>query len=166
MNKRFQIIFLIVSLFLVSISYFLLQPRASGIFPFIREYRLKAFIENTVKNHHISAQEFWELREFYYPGTIRFNKPNLLFISDKITSHETLVNKNTAFIDLIPKSIKGNVLYEDADELIVSEEDTTVIYFIKPISEMASANGFFDYRDKDKKLLENKKWYVVTQIKQ
>jgi hypothetical protein len=29
---------------------------------------------------------------------------------------------------------------------------------------MAQANGFFDYKDIDKKLLENKNWYVVTEI--
>lgn len=166
MNKRLQIIILIVSLFLVSISYFLLQPRVSGVFPFIRQYRLAQFIKNTIKNKHISPQEFWQLREFYSPGVITFKKPDLLFKSARIYSHETILGKNVKLSSLVPKNKRNNVIYENENELISTQDDLTTIYFIKPITEMATANGFFDYRDKDKKLLENKNWYVVTQIKQ
>lgn len=48
--------------------------------------------------------------------------------------------------------------------MIVTKGNETRIYFIKSISEMKKANGFFDYKDKDAKMLENKNWYVVTKI--
>lgn len=55
-------------------------------------------------------------------------------------------------------------MYQNTNELIASSGKTTYIYFIKPISEMSKANGFFDYKDQDKKLLETKNWYVETKI--
>jgi len=164
MNKRFPTILLIVSLFLVGIAYFLLQPRVSNMVPFIRELRLSSFIRNTIKNNAISAQEFWQLREFYSPGVIQFNKQNLIFISNKIISHEVLVDKKTSLQALLPKMDNWHILYKKTNELIATSGNDTIIYFIKPISEMAQANGFFDYKDKDKKFLTGKYWYVYTII--
>jgi hypothetical protein len=164
MNKRFKNILLIVSLFLVLISYFLLQPRVSNIFPFIREYRLSSFIRNTIKNKNISTQEFWELREFYSPGSILLEKPNLTYTSAKIISYETLVSKDNTLKTHISFKRDWHILYQNTNELIASSGKTTYIYFIKPISEMSKANGFFDYKDQDKKLLETKNWYVETKI--
>ena len=145
-------------------GYFLLQPRVSNTIPFIRKLQLTTFIKNTIKNNSISAQEFWQLREFYSPGVIQVDKPNLTFTSNKITSHETLIDKAITLQSLLPKSSNWHVLYQKTNELIATSGNETFIYFIKPISEMVKANGFFDYKDKDKKLLENKSWYVVTKI--
>lgn len=132
--------------------------------PSIREYRLSTFIKNTIKNKGISAQEFWQLREFYSPGIIQLNKPNLTFISNKIISHEALVDKKITLQALLPKMNNWHIVYKKTNELIATSGNDTVIYFIKPISEMTQANGFFDYKDKDKKLLENKNWYVTSKI--
>lgn len=164
MNKRLQIILSIVSLFIVFSLYFLLQPRLSNIFPFIREYRLTTFIKNTIKNNTISSQEFWQLREFYSLGIIQFNKPNLTFTSNKIESKETIINKNVILQTLLPSQDNWKILYRNKNELIATKGKETFVYFIKPISEMAQANGFFDYKDKDKKLLQDKNWYVATTI--
>ncbi|PJC80938.1 hypothetical protein CO008_00470 [Candidatus Roizmanbacteria bacterium CG_4_8_14_3_um_filter_36_12] len=164
MNKRFPIILLIVSLFLVGIAYFLLQPRVSNMVPFIRTLRLSSFIKNTIKNNSISVQEFWQLREFYSPGIIQFNKPNLTFTSDRVVSHEDLIDKNLTLESLLPQSNNWHIVYKKTNELIATSGEDTLIYFIKPISEMAQANGFYDYKDKDKKMLENKNWYVITKI--
>jgi len=164
MNKRFQTILSIVSLLLVVTLYFLLQPRVSNTIPFIRRIRLPIFIKNTIKNNSISAQEFWQLREFYSPGVIQFDKRNLIFTSDKITSHEFLIDKKITLQSLLPNETNWHILYKGKNELIATSGTNTFIYFVKPISEMAQANGFFDYKDKDKKLLENKNWYVATTI--
>lgn len=134
------------------------------MFPFIQKYRLSSFIKNTVKNKTISAQEFWQLREFYSPGVIQFNKRNLIFTSNKITSHESLIDKKITLDSLISPKKSWHILYKNTNELIATSGTDTLIYFIKPVSEMAQANGFFDYKDKDKKLLENKNWYVETKI--
>lgn len=55
-------------------------------------------------------------------------------------------------------------VYQAPNELIATNAKEVVIYFIKPISEMKRANGFFDYKNKDKKLLSNKNWFVTTII--
>lgn len=154
----------IVSCLSLALSYFFLQPRISNIVPFIREIRLSGFIKNTIKNNHISAQEFWKLREFYSPGTISISKPDLSFISDKIISKETLIDNKILFDSLFPKLDGWKIIFIKPNELITTKNNETLIFFIKSISEMSQANGFFDYKDKDKKLLENKNWYVVTKI--
>ena len=106
------------------------------------------------------------MREFYSPGVIQFKRPNLTFTSSRILSRETLVDKNTTLQSLIPSLIGEKIIYKKESELITSKGNITHIYFVKPISEMATANGFFDYTDKDKKLLEDKNWYVSTMITQ
>lgn len=115
---------------------------------------LNSLLNKVEKTNKIDAQEFWKMREFYYPGSITFakvaseNKPHTIFRSSYITSYEYLVPSNT-FKEGISVKRNGKV---------------TEIIFIKPISEMKKANGFFDYNDKDKKLLEGKYWFVYTTI--
>lgn len=164
MNIRFQNILIIVSLFLVLIAYLFLQPHISNVLPFIRQHRLNSLINNSIKNKAISAQEFWEFREFYAPGTIKIDRPSMTFKSNRITSIETLVNSKSTLKAFVKRSDKWNILFENETNLIAQEDSSTYIYFIKPISEMSRANGFFDYKDKDKKMLENKKWYVYTKV--
>ena len=164
MNKRFQIILLIVSLFVVVLLYFFLQPRISNNIPFIRNERLNTFINNSIKNNHISPEEFWQLREFYSPGYVTIARPHLTFSADKISSQETIIDSKIPLKSLLPTKQNWHILYENTNEMIASKDNKIYIYFIKPISEMSKANGFFDYKDKDKKLLENKNWYGETMI--
>lgn len=159
-------IWIIVSCLGLLSSYFLLQPRFSNIIPFVRHIRLNAFIQNTIKNNSISPQEFWQLREFYSPGNIQFNKPNLTFTSNKILSHETLIDTNITLQSLLPKKENWHVLYKNMNEFIATKGNVTFIYFIKPSSEMIKANAYFDNVETDEKLLKSKNWYVVTQIQQ
>lgn len=161
----FSNIWLIVSCFSLLFGYFLLQPRVSNILPFIAELRLSTFIRNTIKNNYIPTQEFWQLREFYSSGIIQFNKPNLTFASDKVISHETLIGKNLTLESLLPKLNNWRIIYKNTNELIAASGKDTLIYFIKPISEMTRANAYFDNKDTDELLLKDKNWYVVTTIK-
>ncbi len=142
---------------------------------------LNSFLTKIDVNKRIDARDFWQFREFYYPGALTVQKSGILdassptlplalepylftvFRSSKITSYEYLVTKNT--LDLVvPKNsewkmyTKGSVAYRNS-------EYSVDLVFIKPISEMVQANGFLDYKDKDKKLLEGKYWMVVTNIK-
>lgn len=160
----FSNIWIIVSCFGLLVSYFLFQPRVSNRIPFVREYKLSNFIRNTVKNDGIPVQEFWQLREFYSPGLIQFNKPNLIFTSNKIASHETLISNNIALKSILPKLTNWHILYKNTNELIAASGNETLIYFIKPILEMTQANAYFDNKDTDEPLLKNKNWYVVTHI--
>lgn len=157
-------IWIIVSCLSLLGSYFLLQPRFSNMIPFVRHSRLSAFIQNTIKNNSISPQEFWQLREFYSPGNIQFNKPNLTFTSNKIESHETLIDTNITLQSLLPKEENWHVLYKNTNEFIATKGNMTFIYFIKPSSEMIKANAYFDNVEEDSQLLKTRNWLVVTEI--
>lgn len=139
----------------ILLTILLLHPTLSAIlFPWKRAKSLNTFIDKVQKTHNLDPQEFWKWRESYYPGSITFTKvasantPHTVYRSKYITSYEYVVDTNTM----------GDKIY------IKRNKDTADIVFIKPISEMKRANGFFDYNDKDKKLLEGKYWLVVTII--
>lgn len=122
----------------------------------------------------MSAQEFWQFREFYYPGKIRvdrnglkdhafysppalaYPKQLLSFKSKYIESNEYIIEKKTSQMTTL--SSEG-ITYK-----LVEYPDRFELFFIKPISEMSITNGFFDYKDKDKDLFRNKVWFVATKI--
>lgn len=133
----------------------LFHPTLSSVlFPWKRQLSLNSYINKIQKTQTLDGQEFWKWRESYYPGSITFQKiasantPHTVFTSKYISSYEYLVDSNTM----------GNKIS------INKNKNNTDIVFIKPLSEMKRANGFFDYKDKDKKLLEGKFWLVVTSI--
>ncbi len=126
------------------------------------------------KNDAVDAQEFWQFREFYYPGALMVNKEGLStqplniislpkdslyftsFRSRYIQSDEFLVSADTL----------GTILNKKYNKsfLLTQEKNRVILVFIKPVKEMVRANGFYDYKDKDKKLLEGKSWLVVITI--
>lgn len=151
------------------------QPRISVIlYPYIRQQKLNAFVRNIDLNESVSAQEFWQFREFYYPGQIKIDrnglkyhafyslpplthpKQILLFKSKYVESNEYIIDKDTS--ELVKIFSKGKT------HKLVEYPDRFELFFIKPISEMSITNGFFDYKDKDKDLLRNKVWIVATRI--
>lgn len=133
------------------------------------------------QNKNIDAQEFWQFREFYYPGVITFSRTGLTekapytfdallkpllftsFHSNYISSYEYIVSMND--LNYVVPFNEDWRLYLKSSLAVRARNNTVDIVFIKPVSEMVKANGFLDYRDKDKKLLENKFWLVITQIK-
>lgn len=125
---------------------------------------MKSFIKNTLKNNIISAKEFWQLREFYSPGIITFDNKILEYKSQKVTSREILVKKTDYLQTHVQPTKDYQIIFQRKNELITKKDGVTFIYFIKPISEMRTANGFFDYEDKDKALLRDKMWLVVAQF--
>lgn len=131
---------------------------------------ITSFLESTKKQNTINPQEFWLLREFYSPGLLIINKdatakPFLIFTSNKIKSYESLVAKYNINRKWPPVNLVGKrVDYLTESELIYRENNMMRIIFLKPISQMITANAVYDYKDKDKKLLEDKLWYVDTSI--
>lgn len=158
-----------------------LHPTTSVVvFPVKRAQMLNSFLANIDATKSIDAQGFWQFREFYYPGTLIVDKSGIkdssspsiplayepylftVFHSSKIASYEYLVTKNT--LDLIvPKSDEWKI-FPNSSLAYKHTDDSVSLVFIKPISEMVRANGFLDYKDKDKKLLDGKYWLVVTTI--
>lgn len=131
---------------------------------------LSSFISSTKKRGKINPQEFWALREIFAPGVISVDKPAtvspfLVFKSSKITSDELLVpaaGNNSRTLPTVPR--KQQVDFRTNTELIYHDNTTMHIFFLKPISEMVKANATYDYKDKDKKFLEGKLWFVETTI--
>lgn len=155
----------------IVLLFFIINPKYS---PVILSYKrtkiISSFLESTKKQNTINPQEFWALREFYSPGSLSVNKsavsgPFLSFISDKIKSYESLVAKYNINRKWPPVNLVGKrVDYLTESELIYRENNMMRIIFLKPISQMITANAVYDYKDKDKKLLEDKLWYVDTSI--
>jgi hypothetical protein len=124
----------------------------------------------------VDTQAFWQMIEFYYPGSLtvakrgiptkpRFSPPKewyplyfTSFRSKYITSDEFLVN-TSSLSALLDEDIPPSVSYQ-----VIENKNEVILVFIKPIREMITANGFLDYKDKDKKLLQGKYWFVYTII--
>lgn len=158
-----------------------LHPTTSVVvFPFKRTKMLNSFLTKIDTTKRIDAREFWQFREFYYPGSLTVDKKGIkdpasptiplayesylftVFRSSKITSYEYLVTKNT--LDLIVPNSDEWKKFPNSSLVYKSADDSISLVFIMPISEMVKANGFLDYKDKDKKLLEGKYWMVITNI--
>lgn len=165
-------IVIIVSFFTLFLAYSLLQPRISGLFPFIREAKLQAFLNSIEKSKSISSQEFWQFREFYYPGSVTLDrngiegkiKPLLFFQfrSKYMLSSEYLITTSD-LNQIIPFGENYIINVERSYAYKISDKNVEII-FIKPISELTKANGFIYEKDQDKKLVEGKYWLVITKI--
>lgn len=162
--------FFAFSLLLV-LLFFMVNPKYSPIFfPYKRTRMISSFLESTKKQNTINPREFWALREFYSPGSLMVNKnatsePFLTFTSDKIKSFESLVPKYDINRKWPPVDLSGKqVDFKTDSELIFHEDNLLRIVFLKPISEMVKANAVYDYKDKDKKLLEDRLWFVDTTV--
>jgi hypothetical protein len=171
-------VFAVIALFIIV----WLHPTLSAIaFPFKRQIMLNTMLTKIDKDKKIDAQEFWQFREFYYPGAISFNRTGLAeqspytfdpllkpflftsFHSKYISSYEYLVTMND--LNYVVPFNEDWKLYLESSVAVRKRNNTVDIVFIKPVSEMVKANGFLDYKDKDKKLLEAKFWLVFSQIK-
>lgn len=181
----FVVLLIIIGLFLV------LNPKVSStLFPIKRQMVLQTFINNTKQNNKIDSQKFWEFREFYSPGYFNFNKNGLTssqikaardksgvsinlknidrffltFTSPHLTSLEALVttNKLTDVINTATFDSKS-IIFSNNNTLIFKDKNIHII-FLKSESDMQRANGFFDYSEADKNLVNGKYWLEVTTI--
>ena len=177
---RFKNILIIVSLLALIILYCLLQPRISGIFPFMRQFKLHSFLESVKNKNTIPTKEFWQFREFYYPGSVEIDRTGskftdtysinpklnpLLFFQFKsrfITSNEYLIASNS--INLVIPSNQTYIINEPQSFAYREDSKKLEIIFIKPIHELTEANGFIYEKDQDEKLVANRYWLVVTTI--
>jgi len=191
-NKDYIFIFLL--LIIIVVSFVILSPKISSmLFPQKREMVLQTFISSIKQNNSIDAQKFWEFREFYSPGYFTFDRNGLnntqiktvenktgifvnmqhvsriflTFTSPHLNSYEALVT-TTKLSDVVnsqalgPKTIFSNsntLMYKDSQGL-------THVIFLKPLSEMERANGFFNYTDTDKSIVAGKNWLEVTTLDQ
>lgn len=170
------------------------QPKLSAwLFPFKRQAMWKEFRQSVVDAKAIEGQTFWKFREFYYPGSFTF-EPNgfdkkvaqkqarklsvellpeatatafLIYESGKFNSLEALVNPGDLAATVkdngpIQSSSEGS--FDGSYTMYVSGNKARIM-FIKPVSEMVKANGYFDMKNKqDAARIEGKYWLSVSEI--
>lgn len=192
-NTKISHKFLLFNLVVIIVLFLLLTPKVSArLFPFASEYRLHTFIENTQSHNAIDAEDYWEFREFYSPGSFIFSKtglpqneanhmlrefevsvnhervntPFLIFNSGRIKSIDFLTDAHQMNNIVEQELVNNKELIIQTDNAIMYRKNPTtfILIFLKTPEEMRKANGFFDYREADKELTENKYWFNITQI--
>lgn len=175
------ILFLVIIFF----SFIFFTPKiSSSLFPQKRQMLLQNFIRDTKTEGEINSQAYWELREFYSPGSLKFSReglnvktwkiplrqtqdlfPFLLFTSPYLESVDNLttIKKMEEIVD-IDKLGATQILFKNENSIIFQTDKTVKIIFLLSEQEMRKANGFFEYNEKDKKLTEGKHWFNVTLI--
>ncbi len=170
------------------------QPKLSAyLFPFKRQAMWREFKQTVIDARGIEGQTFWKFREFYYPGSFTF-EPNgfgkeltaqkakelsitllpqatasafLIYESGKFNSLEALVNPGD-----LAATVKDNGPIQSSNEgsfdgsytMYVSGNKARIM-FIKPVSEMVKANGYFDLKNKqDAARIEGKYWLSVSEV--
>jgi len=188
-----DLIFFPVLLILITLAFILFSPKTSSLlFSFKRQTILSEFINKT-KNNGINPQEYWKFREFYSPGYFNFSKDGinnpllkqtkekvgvkyndknidltfLVFSSPRTSSLDMLTNQTYLDEIIEEKQLqKTQIIFINKNTLIYKADAETIrVAFLLNNNEMKKANGFFDYKDKDKNITEGKNWFNITSIK-
>lgn len=134
---------------------------------------------------------FWQTREFYYPGSFKYNhdgfkgqeirpileemdislnqldktSPFLTYRSEPWLTADFLVHSPN-IIDHLPDTTMGkSIILKTSSAWVYYEDETTVkIIFTKSIEDMQKSNGFFDYPGHDKEYLKDKYWLSISEV--
>ena len=90
----------------------------------------------------------------------------LTYSSSRLYSLDILTKQSNLSKIFDQRSIKKENIIFNGENGIIYEEDSKKIKIVFLISnfEMKKANGFFDYQEKDKSLVEGENWFNVTTI--
>lgn len=152
-----------------------------------KSYRLNLFeeMQNNIINDRFSAQDYWEFRERFSPGSFTINSdfiefhatfritkldasltPLLYYKSKYLNSTDSLIPNNDQY--LISKHKNANdreVLKENEDLLLLKiDEKKYLLVFIQPIAKMKEVNGMFDYKKDESELINDQLWLNITEI--
>ncbi len=182
-------IFLLSVSFALIVSFLVLVPKvSSSLFPFKRTLVWNEFIESVKTSNKIDEQAYWKFREFYSPGYFNFNAQGLdakqlsqarevvgpetkfatgssailFFTSQRLYSIDYLTDMSTLPQEYLSEKDGREIVFKDQRGIIYKERETYTIIFIKNLSEMRKANGYFEYDGRDKSLVENKHWLNIT----
>ncbi len=185
----------LVIVFILVISLFLIfSPKISSeLFAFKRQAILNDFLSNTKSSGKIDPQKYWEFREFYSPGSFIFSRTGLpenkisyldkkldfaynkkaiddyfLYFSTPGLSSLDMLTKKTGLNLLIDsnKVSANQIIFKNENSIIYKKDkQDLVIIFLLSNSEMQKANGFFDYKDKDKTITQGENWFNMTIVK-
>ncbi len=181
--------FLLSVSFALIVSFLVLVPKvSSSLFPFKRTLVWNEFIESVKTSNKIDEQVYWKFREFYSPGYFNFNAQGLdakqlsqarevvgpetkfatgssailFFTSQRLYSIDYLTDMSTLPQEYLSEKDGREIVFKDQRGIIYKERETYTIIFIKNLSEMRKANGYFEYDGRDKSLVENKHWLNIT----
>jgi len=189
-----ETIFFVLTSLLIILLFAILSPKISSmIFPQKRQAILNDFINKTKLEGMINPQQYWQFREFYSPGYFTFsrtgitksvsenvtneigikynqkeiNLTDLFFSSQRLTSLDMLTKQSTLNQLIDEKEFqKGKIIFMSRNSLIYQKNPETIqIVFLLSNVDMQKANGFFDYKDKDKQLTEGGNWFNITSLK-
>jgi len=173
---------------MIALLFFFLQPKvAASVFPSVREARRTDFLKKVEEAGQINPQDFWQFREFYSPGSFTFNekyidvasglqlKKNVVlpvprvgllsFNSVHAQSEESLIVPEAWPSVVTAHHINAQrILFQTPHTYIYTDGAQTKILFMKPISEMMTANGFFLYNDLEKEKFKKYYWLDETTL--
>lgn len=140
----------------------------------------------------VDGKKFWEFREFYSPGSFVFKKEGLSgkeitdsiysdeiaqlnlkeeyfflqYKSEKIESIEGLTSINSIERLLNKYSFfKKRIINRGSNFVLIDRSNKRYILLaLLKNDEMKKSNGFFDYTEEDKELVNGKNWLVLAFI--
>lgn len=188
-------LFLLV-LLIITFLFLLLQPSSlATLFPSHRENLWNNFVKETATKNRMDTKAFWQMREFYDPGSFVFRREglskekqtqllqelslptsiqqnSLLFLAynaNHFSSFDSLVSTRSAalFPEVVSSLSKSYPPLAKGENYLIVQKDknTAIIVFLASDKEMKQANGFFDYREKDVKLVKEKLWFDISEVK-
>jgi hypothetical protein len=191
--KTYAFYFLIF--ILISALFILFQPSIlSSWSTQNQEQRWQVFVQHLQTQKRMDTKAFWEMREFYSPGSFMFNRqgfphdqqselftslnlPTTLDQESRIVLHyeaprfisfESLVSTKSAvaFSDAKATLMSRYPVTVQGDNYVIVKKDkeTSIILFLANVNEMERANGFFDYKDKDLQLLKHVLWLDISEV--
>ncbi len=169
------------------LSYVFLQPTILSVWnPLYRSQLLTQFLSQTQTTQMVDPQRFWLFRERYSPGRMQINTEAVSMLqtyritqthpsgttelmkyeSPGFVSSEYLTTQSNALIEFRQKLPHNAQIINESSTHIVAElpEKKVVLAFQKPIEEMKTANGFFDYLPEEEKLLSGTEWFSISYI--
>lgn len=158
---------LFLSIFILLIVFYaLLHPKTLyRVFPSIAQIKIKKIIDNAKDNGKLNIRALYEIidltnntSKICHP---RYNNCEFKDVfwkrqSNMGASIDRLINDNFTIKNLEKR--EGEIIYQDKKTLILQSNSKIQIFFLGSIEDMEQIIGLFDYKEKDKKLLENKKW--------
>lgn len=181
----FTLIFLVIFLFI-----FFTPKLSIKIFNFKKEKKFEEFNNYLLTTQNFNPQIFWQFREFFCPGYFEVNKNGLKNVNLKtfeylrniqniklifakynclyLKSYENLTKENSLSLFINENKIKNNyqLIRRTGEFIYFKNKNQNTYYFIFLVDneKMKKAVGFFDYKEKDKKITEDKNWFSITLI--
>lgn len=188
-TKNYQqehLIFPGILLLILFIGALIFHPTLSLFHYFQREQKVNQLLTEMQKPT-FSMREYWQFREFYSPGSFRFDTQTvtlagalqfntiaspsatlLTFSSPHLESTDSIVERSltTDYLSLAVGDVSNKqILFRLSDRLAYQTEDEKIhLVFLRSTDEMKQTLGVFDYGKAEDEVLAHKWWLNQTTI--